>query len=123
MKLKSVSNQVKKPTKKSEVNRLEELISLIEQKEDLVNGLMDELRELRTEKFLIEHRPFTDGCHVEMEVPAGRSKKLQECVLTIVYDSKGYPEFRAVPIKEDGSFSSRVFIVYSHTELKLLEDK
>lgn len=93
-------------------DKLAELMASLEKEKSVLADQRKKVEKIQREIFDIENAPFKEGDHVLMEVAQGRTRKECECVLSVAYVSEelGH-QFKATPIKPDGTLSGRSFIV------------
>lgn len=92
----------------------EKLGDLLKKRESIVEDILKTKRTI----FDIESAPYKEGDHVMFEVAQGRARKECECVLSVELNGLEMYNFKATPIKEDGSLSGRSFKVCDVKDLK-----
>ena len=97
----------KKAITATEENKVSELLKVISEIDEMIYNLKEEKEGLYNDLLNIKLAPFKLGDTALVEIPSGRSKKWQKCLLE---SEDGILYVR--PYKADGCLSSRHFILY-----------
>ena len=107
---------VKKENKK--VGEIEQLKKQLVEAEKVLAEQKEKTLAIKRRIFDLEHAPFKESDHVMMMVSKRTSKKECECLLVVELMGYGEYEFKAYPYKDDGTLSSRGFIVYNLSDIR-----
>lgn len=92
-------------------NRVITLLNRISEIDTKRFRLLEEKHRCQKEIIEIKLKPFKIGDEVFCEVPCGRTKKIQKCIIGVGDDDYGSVSVYVRPYKKDGTLSERHFYI------------